>query len=1248
LGAFVAERLVQTHTDPNSNSLTTVTRTDVGQGSLHSNGTLNSGSATGRDGTASGNTTNDATVTISHQMNGKVGDHTYRFADARGTLIGGQKLGFSAAWDADPEEIHASLVKKASEHTTGTEGERTFYVDVNGVHYSGNTTRQTIDSPDAETLTDTVTDSFWQYDVAGFNDIYRRDRTETSTLTAKSGKTEAGDASRTESIVRTWKETIDDRHFTHIDNEPSGGTDTTDVTTSHTVDDHGTQTKTTTLSGPVNRPTATLKITLDANRTDVNVTTTVRKVDREDSEVTQHETYTKTERTGVEYKRSSDYESQHKVGPNDRAQGGSFTSTDKTTTTDFTRKDWNDHGGGSSASTTWTISNKGWSENSNSIVNDLSENGSYYDRPLSGGRAERIQDGSYRIEVTRTNLDQDKWEKVPTWDPGLIDQEWEDHKYEDKTVQLITGTYSPGGGTEDVKPAVQTVDHVRHYKHRTGYSDVPAHVYYVDYDLHIAPNAEGQQEGYILEHSWNEFEDGQHYPTREWFDRLMEGDPFGFVHYYVTINDVSDDWEQEYGSPVDPIHYRGPRKTGPAPPGSIGAAFIAGLGYGAIEVGNAGLKIVSLGYANYDADADAYGKSIGLSENDRKATRFFANVGTKTGAAAGVLIAAPAVLGAAGETAVGQAVGRMLVTPGGQIATRLGSAYFTGTTGAAAINNGMAAAQEYGQGNYWAAAEHFTDASLDSVGFAQGLKGVFAKPRCIDPEVACFVAGTQVLQHGSSELAAAPIIASIDNALVNGPLYRLLCVTAIVMAGNEFGKMQRAKKDKRRKKVADMKREITDDASEQFLDDELWGDYGIEDQSLAIVPRRVSRSACRAAVAEEPIPVPAIATCVDGAKNPHASRPKSRAFPHPALQAKSRQRLRALRMASLTAWLGIAALLAGFGWINHRGERGPLPTMTSASYEPQSSTAIETIHVGDRVMGNLSPGEMAGDTEVEQSTWRKLRLSAEAVWPDGTIDDIHVETLQPPEWVAHYKAEVGADVPIPLDLVEMGLPTDLTARVVANEACPTLKAGPGRVVLTTVNHLNSDLYELTVAASDGHIETIRPTGLHRFYRPLDQSWCVTKDLRSGDELQGPNGPLFVRSVQSISGTRRVYNMTVEGEHVYRVSLLGALVHNTCAWEVGPANELKARSIGDKLDVHHAVQAHPAEQIIPGYNRATGPAITVPENLHGQIPKVTGVYQDTARNLLGRDIRALRRVGAPRDALRELIKLNKESYPGVFD
>jgi hypothetical protein len=79
-----------------------------------------------------------------------------------------------------------------------------------------------------------------------------------------------------------------------------------------------------------------------------------------------------------------------------------------------------------------------------------------------------------------------------------------------------------------------------------------------------------------------------------------------------------------------------------------------------------------------------------------------------------------------------------------------------------------------------------------------------------------------------------------------------------------------------------------------------------------------------------------------------------------------------------------------------------------------------------------------------------------------------------------------------------------------------------------------------------------------------------------------------------------------------------------AFEVGPADDLLARSLrGDKLDIHHVGQAHPFEQIIPGYDRATAPAIAIPRAQHSAIPTVRGPYTGTARDQLAKDIRDLR-------------------------
>ena len=102
---------------------------------------------------------------------------------------------------------------------------------------------------------------------------------------------------------------------------------------------------------------------------------------------------------------------------------------------------------------------------------------------------------------------------------------------------------------------------------------------------------------------------------------------------------------------------------------------------------------------------------------------------------------------------------------------------------------------------------------------------------------------------------------------------------------------------------------------------------------------------------------------------------------------------------------------------------------------------IESIRVGERVItdvdsprGRLQPLK----TAVDRKTWRLLRLHAEDRWADSTLDAIEVETLQPPTWVAANKPS-RVRVPVPLDLVEMGLPADLRAEAVANETCPPVR-----------------------------------------------------------------------------------------------------------------------------------------------------------------------------------------------------------------
>jgi RHS repeat-associated protein len=165
-------------------------------------------------------------------------------------------------------------------------------------------------------------------------------------------------------------------------------------------------------------------------------------------------------------------------------------------------------------------------------------------------------------------------------------------------------------------------------------------------------------------------------------------------------------------------------------------------------------------------------------------------------------------------------------------------------------------------------------------------------------------------------------------------------------------------------------------------------------------------------------------------------------------------------------------------------------------------------------------------------------------------------------------------------------------------------------------------------------------------------------------ITGPAGPI---AEEGLGAAYRVYNtirssskpasyalgdITIQG-HPAGVGpgamYVGELPKNVSPFQVGRFDDLqRASQVGDDLALHHAGQKHAMQQIIPGYNPQTAPAIAVPTVQHRAIPNLTGPYTGTARDLLARDIRNLRNyTDAPNSSLHEVIQLNKEMYPNAF-
>jgi hypothetical protein len=258
------------------------------------------------------------------------------------------------------------------------------------------------------------------------------------------------------------------------------------------------------------------------------------------------------------------------------------------------------------------------------------------------------------------------------------------------------------------------------------------------------------------------------------------------------------------------------------------------------------------------------------------------------------------------------------------------------------------------------------------------------------------------------------------------------------------------------------------------------------------------------------------------------------------------------RMASAFRF-GLAGLLLLAAALAFRMESSVGPPVVSRLTSTPANVSdrfavIEQIRVGERVFADnpdlLTPVDNTR-TAVDPQTWQHLILQADFQWPDGTPDPVFVETLQPQEWMAAQQVTEGSEVDLPLDLREMGLPANLRARVVRVQPCPSIALGPGQVVLTTVNHLHNHVVEVIVRNERGEREAIRPTNFHKFYSETRNAWVSAEDLQVDEVLAGRNGSIVVVSQSRVPGIHRVFNMTVEGEHVYHVGHSAALVHNNC-------------------------------------------------------------------------------------------------------
>lgn len=209
---------------------------------------------------------------------------------------------------------------------------------------------------------------------------------------------------------------------------------------------------------------------------------------------------------------------------------------------------------------------------------------------------------------------------------------------------------------------------------------------------------------------------------------------------------------------------------------------------------------------------------------------------------------------------------------------------------------------------------------------------------------------------------------------------------------------------------------------------------------------------------------------------------------------------------------------------------------------------IERLEVGDRVLtvqmlGHMLGGSEPGDDESRTAVgpdWRVVEMDVSGTDDDGRFKNAHLVALRPPGWLEAQDPD--GDGLFDLELPELRLRA--LAHVIEVRGPPEVADGPGRVVLSTIEHLADDVFALRFASlEDGEIAEVHATAPHPFWSLTRRDWVSAADLSPGESVQTARGAALLLHIEPVPGLHRVYNLEVEADHEYLVSPLALRVHN---------------------------------------------------------------------------------------------------------
>jgi RHS repeat-associated protein len=211
-----------------------------------------------------------------------------------------------------------------------------------------------------------------------------------------------------------------------------------------------------------------------------------------------------------------------------------------------------------------------------------------------------------------------------------------------------------------------------------------------------------------------------------------------------------------------------------------------------------------------------------------------------------------------------------------------------------------------------------------------------------------------------------------------------------------------------------------------------------------------------------------------------------------------------------------------------------VPALEEAPDCVDATLAIEDVQLGDRVPSrNPTSNERFDSVYRPNYTGCKI-IRMEVQHRNGSIVD--VQLLRSPEWIRRNGMYTGAVVDLQFTEIEV----HAVGRVVSIVDGPEIAPGEGAVVTGCfITRQGSGLVRVTF--EDG--TELVGTATHPIWSPLHWDWRGLGHFAPGEFVKTRAGVARVVSTEEVADHEPLYNIEVDGEHVYEVTALGILAHN---------------------------------------------------------------------------------------------------------